>query len=274
MKIVVDAKSWNPVPDLREVFAHRDLFLTLAYRDVRVRYAQTMLGLGWALFQPLATLLIVVLVFGRAVKVDTQGVPYSLFAITGISAWSYFAFVLKESGSSLIGAQEMVRKIYFPRLIIPLSKATVGLIDMGVAVVLMLIVFAVHGRMPAPNALLAIPFLLGIMCAALGVGIWIGALTIRFRDLQHVVPFIVQFGLFATPVAYPAELVTRSLPHWVQVLYFMNPMSGLVEGYRWSLLGGAPPDRLMQVSVVFTGLLLIGGLFYFRSMERYLADLV
>ncbi|MCB0812112.1 MAG: hypothetical protein KDB87_02940, partial [Flavobacteriales bacterium] len=133
MKIVVDAKSWNPVPDLREVFAHRDLFLTLAYRDVRVRYAQTMLGLGWALFQPLATLLIMVLVFGRAVKVDTQGVPYSLFAITGISAWSYFAFVLKESGSSLIGAQEMVRKIYFPRLIIPLSKATVGLIDMGVA---------------------------------------------------------------------------------------------------------------------------------------------
>ena len=153
MKIVVDAKSWNPVPDLREVFAHRDLFLTLAYRDVRVRYAQTMLGLGWALFQPLATLLIMVLVFGRAVKVDTQGVPYSLFAITGISAWSYFAFVLKESGSSLIGAQEMVRKIYFPRLIIPLSKATVGLIDMGVAVVLMLIMFAVHGRMPAAQRL-------------------------------------------------------------------------------------------------------------------------
>lgn len=274
MRIVVDAKSWNPIPDLRELFSHRDLFLTLAYRDIRVRYAQTVLGLAWAVFQPLVTLLVLVLVFGRAVKVDTFGVPYPLYAVTGVSAWSYFSFVLKESGSSIIGAQEVVRKIYFPRLIIPLSKATVGLIDLAVALGVMLIMFPIHGYLPGPQALLAIPYLLGIMCAALGVGIWVSALTIRFRDLQHVVPFVIQFGLFATPIAYPAALVTKAFPTWVQVVYFLNPMAGLVEGYRWSLLGVGEPGPLMLVSMATTVLLLVSGLFYFRSMERYLADLV
>lgn len=274
MRIEVDAKAWSPFPDLRELVAHRDLFLTLAYRDIRVRYAQTFLGFSWALFQPMATLLIMVLVFGRAVKVDTMGVPYPLFAITGISAWAYFAYVLKESGSSIIGAQEIVRKIYFPRIIIPVSKATVGLVDLTVALMVMLFMFAYYGEMPGPNVLLSLVYLMGIMMAALAVGIWVSALTIRFRDLQHVVPFLIQFGLFATPVAYPTELVTKALPLWVQVIYFMNPMAGLIEGYRWCLLGIGDPGGLCMISVVSTLMLAVTSLLYFRSVERFIADLV
>jgi lipopolysaccharide transport system permease protein len=274
MRIEVDAKRWKPIPDLRELLAHRDLFLTLAYRDIRVRYSQTFLGLAWALVQPLATLVIMVLVFGRAVKVDTAGLPYSLFAITGISAWAYFAYVLKESGSSIIGAQEMVRKIYFPRIIIPLSKATVGLVDLSVALLVMAALFLYHGVSPGPNVWLALPFLVGIMLASVSTGIWISALTIRFRDLQHVVPFLIQFGLFVTPVAYPAQLVSKSLPKWAQVLYFANPMAGLIEGYRWSLLGVGDPGGPCFISYGMTIILAIGGLLYFRSVERFIADLV
>jgi lipopolysaccharide transport system permease protein len=274
MRIEVDAKAWSPFPDFRELLAHRDLFLTLAYRDIRVRYAQTFLGFSWALFQPLATLLIMVLVFGRAVKVETMGVPYPLFAITGISAWAYFAYVLKESGSSIIGAQEVVRKIYFPRMIIPLSKATVGLVDLSVALGVMMVMFAYYGVMPGANALLALVYLLGIMLAALAVGIWISALTIRFRDLQHVVPFLIQFGLFATPVAYPAELVTKALPKWAQVIYFINPMSGLIEGYRWCLLGVGAPGGLCMISIASTVILAVTSLLYFRFVERFIADMV
>jgi lipopolysaccharide transport system permease protein len=274
LRTVVDARSWNPVPDLWELIAYRDLFVTLTYRDIRVRYAQTMLGLGWALVQPLATLVVLVLVFGRAMKVDSGGVPYPLFAVAGVTAWTYFAFVLKESGSSIIGAQEMVRKIYFPRLIIPLNKATVGLVDLAVALLVMLVMFPLYGWKPEARMLLAIPFLLGIMGAALGVGIWVSALTIRFRDLQHVVPFVVQFGLFATPVAYPSALVVAKLPGWLQVVYFLNPMAGLIEGYRWSLLGVGDPGGLCQVSIASAVVLFITGLLYFRSMERTVADLV
>jgi lipopolysaccharide transport system permease protein len=274
MRIEVDAKRWKPIPDLRELLAHRDLFLTLAYRDIRVRYAQTFLGFAWALVQPLATLLIMVLVFGRAVKVDTAGLPYSLFAITGISAWAYFAYVLKESGNSIIGAQEMVRKIYFPRIIIPLSKAAVGLVDLSVALLVMGALFVYHRVAPGPNVLLAIPYLLGIMMASVSTGIWISALTIRFRDLQHVVPFLIQFGLFITPVAYPAQLVSKALPQWAQVLYFLNPMAGLIEGYRWSLLGVGEPGGLCLISIAATVVLAVSSLLYFRSVERFIADLV
>lgn len=271
---MVDTRRWSPLPDLGELIAYRDLFITLTYRDIRVRYAQTILGLGWALLQPLATLVVLVLVFGRAVQVDTGGAPYPLFAIAGVSAWTYFGFVLKESGSSIIGAQDMVRKIYFPRLIIPLNKAVVGLVDLFVVILVMATMFVIYDIRPSYNALLAIPYLAVIMITALGAGIWVSALTIRFRDLQHVVPFIVQFGLFATPVAYPSELVTRSLPQSLQFMYFLNPMAGLIEGYRWSLLGTGEPNEFIGISVIAGGVLFLTGLLYFRSMERTLADLV
>lgn len=274
MKIVVDAKAWRSLPNIRELIDHRDLFLTLAYRDIRVRYAQTLLGLLWALVQPLATLIILTLVFGRAVKVDTGNIPYPLFAVTGVSAWTYFSFVLKESGSSIIGAQEVVRKIYFPRLIIPLSKAAVGLMDLVVALVLMAALFVYYGQTPHWGMALALVYLLGIIIASLGVGLWVSALTIRFRDLQHVVPFAIQFGLFVTPVAYPAASVTSTLPYWAQVLYFINPMAGLVEAYRWALLGIGDPGGLCYISFFVTFILFVTGVLYFRRMERTVADMI
>jgi lipopolysaccharide transport system permease protein len=274
MRISVDANHWKVVPDLRELFAHRDLFLTLAIRDLKVRYAQTVLGLAWAVVQPLATLIIMTLIFGRAVRVDTGGTPYPLFAIVGISAWGYFAFVIKESGGSIIGAQEIVRKIYFPRLIIPLSKAAVGLMDLLVALVMMVCLFLWYGIAPGTHAVAAPLYLLLIIVFALGIGIWISALTIRFRDLQHVVPFMIQFGLFVTPVAYPSSAITASLPHWAQVLYFLNPMAGVVEGWRWSILGVGDPGGLGWLSLASGGILFFSSFIYFRSMERVVADLV
>jgi lipopolysaccharide transport system permease protein len=274
MRIEVDARKWRWLPDLTELWTHRDLLATLAMRDIRVRYAQTRLGLLWALVQPLVTLGIMVLVFHRAAKVDTAPVPYVLFAMSGITAWTYFAFVLKESGASLIGAQEMVRKIYFPRLVIPLSKSMVGLMDLLVALLLLGLMFAMHGVMP-PGRVLWLPvFLLGILMAGVGVGIWVSALTIRFRDLQHVIPVLVQLGLFITPVAYPAELVTDALPAAGQVAYFLNPMAGLTEGFRWSLLGTGTLGWPCAISVAMSVVLLLTGLVYFRSMERVVADLI
>lgn len=273
-RIEVDSRSKRLLPDLRELVQYRDLFLTLAYRDLRVRYAQTALGLLWAFFQPLMTLAVLSLIFGRAVRVDTTGIPYPLFAITGITVWSYFSFVLKESGNSIIGAQEVVRKIYFPRLIIPLSKASLGLVDMLVAFLVLLILFLWYGIVPSANAWLAIPYVLGVMFAGIGLGIWVCALTIRFRDLQHVIPFFIQFGLFASPVAYPADTVKASLPMWGQVLYFLNPMAGLVEGFRWCLLGMGDPGGLCLLSWGTTLFFLFTGFIYFRRMERVVADLV
>jgi len=274
MQIKVHAKKWGWLPDLSELFAYRDLLITLTYRDLRVRYAQTTLGLVWAIVQPLMTLVVLTLIFGRAVQVETAGIPYPLFAITGISAWTYFAFVLKESGGSLIASQEMVRKIYFPRLIIPLSKASVGLVDLVVALLIMAVLFAYYGIAPQGRAVLVLLYLLGIMASALGIGIWVSALTIRFRDLQHVVPFVVQFGLFVTPVAYSAETVTKNLPKWAETAYFINPMAGLIEGYRWALLGVGDPGGLCWVSFVSSLCIFITAFIYFRRMERSVADLI
>lgn len=274
MRIEVDAKRWQWLPDLREFFAYRDLFLVLAYRDLQVRYAQTFLGIVWAMVQPAATLLVMTLVFGRAVGVDTSGLPYPLFAITGISAWTYFAFVMKESGGSLIASQEMVRKIYFPRLLVPVSKSAVGITDLLVALIFMVILFVYYGIKPETHIILAMLYLLGIMISALGVGIWVSALTIRYRDLQHVVPFAIQIGLFVTPVAYTAGTVTQDLPNWMQALYFLNPMAGLIEGYRWCLIGVGDPGGWCWLSFVSSAVLLFTSFIYFRSMERVVADLI
>jgi lipopolysaccharide transport system permease protein len=274
MRIEVDAKRWRWLPDLREFYAYRDLFLVLAYRDLQVRYAQTVLGIVWAVVQPCATLVVMTLVFGRAVGVDTSGIPYPLFAITGISAWTYFAFVMKESGGSLIASQEMVRKVYFPRLLVPVSKSAVGITDLVVALAVMVVLFFHYGMAPEPHIVLALFYLFGIMISALGVGIWVSALTIRYRDLQHVVPFAIQLGLFLTPVAYTAGAVTGNLPGWMQAVYFLNPMAGLIEGYRWCLLGVGDPGGWCWLSFVSSAVLLLSSFVYFRKMERVVADLL
>ncbi|MDT8412160.1 MAG: ABC transporter permease [Vicingaceae bacterium] len=270
----VDASDNALALNLKELFRYKDLFWVLAYRDLRVRYAQTFLGLLWALIQPLTTLIIVSVVFGRFVKVETGGVPYPVFAVIGISLWTYFSFVLSQSGGSVIGAQEMVKKIYFPRLVIPLSKAVVGFVDFGVALLLLIGLFFYYRIIPSSNIVFLPLFLILTIISSLAVGIWLSALTIRYRDFQYVVPFFVQFGLYLTPIAYPTDIVVSNLPNWATFLFYLNPMAGIVEGFRWSLLGGTAPMGYFWISIVFVFILFISGLYYFRKIERVMADII
>lgn len=273
-KLVVDADKKGLQLNLKELFAYKDLFLILAYRDLRVRYAQTFLGLFWAFIQPAATLLIFTVVFGKAVKVDTGDIPYPVFAISGMSAWAYFSFVLNQSGNSIIGAQEMVKKIYFPRLVIPLSKALVGFVDFAISFLLIIAIMVFYGVMPSAQVIFLPLFILLTIISSLGVGVWLSALTIRYRDFQHIVPFLVQFGLYATPIGYPAEVIIDNLPKWGVVLFYLNPMAGIVEGFRWSILGMGSPSGYAYISFAVMGLLFVTGLFYFKRVEKVMADIV
>jgi len=274
MKTIIEANTSALRLNIRELIQYKDLFLILAYRDLRVRYAQTFLGLFWAFIQPAATLLIFTVVFGRAIRVDTGGIPYPLFAISGMAAWAYFSFVLNQSGNSIIGAQEMVKKIYFPRLVIPLSKAMVGFVDFFVALLMIFALCLFYGHVP-PMQILFLPlFILLTVITALAIGIWLSALTIRYRDFQHIVPFMVQFGLYATPVGYPAELIINNLPKWAVILFYLNPMAGVVEGFRWSILGGSAPHAYAYISFGVMLVLFVSSLYYFRRVERVMADIV
>lgn len=272
--IRVDASDSTLKLNLKELFRYKDLFWVLAYRDLRVRYAQTFLGLLWAFIQPLSTLLIISVVFGRFVKVDTGGIPYPVFAIIGVSLWTYFSFVLTQSGGSVIGAQEMVKKIYFPRLIIPLSKAVVGFVDFGVAILLLIGLFFYYGIIPSSNIVFLPIFLILTLISSLAVGIWLSALTIRYRDFQYIIPFFVQFGLYITPVAYPTDVVVNNLPSWASFLFYLNPMAGIIEGFRWCLLGGVAPNGYFWVSISIVFILFISGIYYFRKIERVMADII
>jgi lipopolysaccharide transport system permease protein len=270
---IIDADHKSIVPDFKELYRYRDLFLTLTWRDFRVRYAQTTIGLLWAILQPVVTLLILSLVFGRFVGVKTD-VPHILFTVTGMSIWTYFSYVMTNSGNSIIANQGMVKKIYFPRMIIPLSKAVVGFIDFGISLLIMIVLMIYYGIVPSSNVWLAPAFLLLGVLAALSVGIWLSALSVRFRDFQHVVPFMVQMGLYITPIAYPAEFATQQLPKWASTLYFLNPMAGVVQGFRWAMFGGEAPGNLIYVSVLMVLIILISGLFYFKKVEDEMADYV
>jgi len=273
-KIIIQSSKGIPKLDLKELIQYKDLFLLLAYRDYRVRYAQTFLGFLWAFIQPFATLLIFIVVFSKAAKVDTGDIPYPLFAICGMAGWTFFAFVLSNSGNSIVGAQQMIQKIYFPKLIIPMAKAIVGFVDFGIAFIFIIIICIYYQFVPSSNIIFLPIYIIMTVFAALTVGIWLSALTIRFRDFQHVVPFLVQFGLYATPIGYPAELITNSLPKWASFIYFLNPMAGVVEGFRWSILGGNLPNEYSYISFSVTIILFILGLFYFKKVEEIMADIV
>ena len=272
-KKIIDASSKKVFPDLKEIFRYKDLFYTLTWRDFRVRYAQTTIGFLWAILQPVVTLLILTLVFGRFVGVKTE-VPHILFTVAGMSIWSYFSYVMTNSGSSIIASQGMVKKIYFPRLIIPLSKAIVGFIDFGISLLIMVVLMIYFGITPSSNIWFAPLFIIMGIVAALGVGIWLSALTVRYRDFQHVVPFIVQIGLYITPIAYPAEFAVKQLPEWAATIYYLNPMAGVVQGFRWSVFGNEAPGDLLYVSIGIIVLIFISGMAYFSKVEDEMSDYV
>lgn len=256
---------------LGEVWRYRELLAFLAWRDISVRYKQTALGVAWAVLQPVATVLVFTLVFSGMTASADIAAPYPLFALCGLVPWQLFAYAVSQSSQSLVNSERLLTKVYFPRLVIPIASVGAGLADFGVAALAVVIAMVVYGAAPGWSAVAAPLFIAQAVAAALGVGLWLSALNVQYRDVRFVVPFLTQFWLFATPVAYPSTVIAEP---WRAVLA-LNPMAGAVEGLRWTLLGGPAPDPLwLALSATITVTVLVGGLVYFRHMERGFADRV
>ena len=258
-------------PALRDVWQYRELLFYLVWRDIKVRYKQTWLGAAWAVIQPFLTMVVFSVFFGALAGLPSDGLPYPLFTYTALLPWQLFAFALTESSNSLVNNQRLIAKIYFPRLVIPVSAALPGLVDFSIAFVVLLGMMLFYG-MPLTLRILILPLLILLtIIAALSLGLWLAALNVKYRDVRYVIPFIVQLGFFLTPIAYSSTLV----PERLQPLYALNPMVGVVEGFRWALLGSqAPAGVLLLISAVVALLVLAGGLLYFRYMEDTFADLL
>jgi lipopolysaccharide transport system permease protein len=266
-----------PRLSLRELWLYRDLLYTFAQRDVKVRYKQTALGAAWAILQPAMTMVVFTIFFGNLAGVGSDGLPYPLFSYAGLLPWTFFAQGVSQASDSLVGSANLVRKVYFPRLVIPAASVVGGLVDFAIAFVVLGVLMAWYGVAPGSTVVFVPVFLLLAFVTALGVGTWLSALNVQFRDVKYVLPFFIQLWLFVTPVIYPASRVAAKLkqmgvPVWI---YGLNPMAGVVEGFRWSLLGsGTRPGPVVLVSAAMSLLLLVSGAFYFRRMERTFADVV
>ncbi len=262
--------GWNSL-HLNEVWAYRELLYFMVWRDVKVRYKQTVLGAAWALIQPLFTMIVFSVFFGRLAKMPSDGIPYPLFALAALVPWTFFAQGLIQSSDSLVGNQNLIRKIYFPRLVIPISVVSGAVIDFALGFVMLgCMMIAYHVKL-TPRILLLPGFVLLAYVTALSVGLWLSSLNVKYRDVKYVVPFLTQFWMFSTPIAYSSSLLKEP---W-RTLYGLNPMTGVVEGFRWALLGAhTAPGPMLIVSSTVCVLLLVGGAFYFRRMERTFADVV
>ncbi len=255
----------------REIWQYRELLYFLAWRDIKVRYKQTILGASWAVLQPFLTMIVFSVFFGWLAKMPSDGVPYPLFAYTALLPWQLFAFALNESGNSLVNSQRLISKVYFPRLVVPIAAVIAGVLDFAIAFVVLLVMLLFYGFPLTINILVLPIFVLLAILTALAAGLWLSALNVVYRDVRYVIPFLTQFWLFLTPVAYPASLV----PEKLQPVYALNPMVGVVEGFRWALLGTAgKPGVMVLVSTLATLVLLIGGLIYFKRMEAFFADVI
>ena len=256
---------------LGELWAARELMYFLVWRDVKVRYKQTALGASWAIIQPVMAMLIFTIFFGRLAKMPSAGIPYPLFAYCGLLPWQLFSFALTESSNSLVNNKSLITKVYFPRLVIPAAAVFAGLVDFCIAFVILIAMMIFYGVMPSAR-ILALPLLVAFaVITALTVGLWLSALNVKYRDVRYVIPFLTQFWLLATPIAYPSDLV----PARYRFLLGLNPMAGVIEGFRWALLGADTSiGPLMIGSVVVVAVALVGGVAYFRSMEKHFADLL
>ena len=268
--LIRPSKGWVPF-NLRDLWEYRELLYFLVWRDVKVRYKQTALGAAWAILQPCLTMIAFSVFFGRLAGIPSDGIPYPIFTFTALLPWQLFSHALIESSNSLVTNERLITKVYFPRLVIPMSAVLAGLVDFGIAFGVLVVMMFFFGIVPT-TAILTLPFFILLAIAtALAVGLWLSALNVQYRDVRYVIPFLTQFWLFATPIAYSSNLVPEPWRAW----YGLNPMAGVVEGFRWALLGktGGTP-ALLIVSTVIVGVLLISGLAYFRRMERTFADVV
>jgi lipopolysaccharide transport system permease protein len=256
---------------LGELWQYRELLYFLTWRDIKVRYKQTALGAAWAIIQPFFTMVVFSLFFGKLGKIPSDGVPYPIFSFAALVPWTFFATGLSQSANSLVGSANMIQKVYFPRLVIPISTVFAAAVDFLLAFVVLLLMMLYYHIVPTINVLWLPLFVLLALVTSLGVGLWLSAMNVQFRDIKYVVPFITQFWMFATPIAYPSSL----LPQPWRTVYGLNPMVGVVEGFRWALLGtkGAP-GPIIAASSVAALILLVTGAFYFRRMEKTFADVV
>ena len=259
--------------NLRDLWRYRELIYFMIWRDVKVRYKQTLLGAAWAIIQPVLTMIVFTFLFGRIAKLPTDGdIPYPIFSYTALLPWGLFVAALNQASRSLTSNQNMVTKIYFPRLVLPLSSILSGLVDFVIAFVILIGLMIYYQAAPSIHIIWALPFfLLLTIITALGVALWLSAINVQYRDVNYALPFMTQFWLFVTPVAYSSNLISDK---W-QLIYSLNPMAGVVNGFRWALLGvGNGPDTGLWVSIGVALILLVSGLFYFRNMEKTFADTI
>lgn len=268
--VIRPSRGWVAI-DLREFWAYRELLFFLTWRDIKVRYKQTALGAAWALLQPILTMVVFSVFFGRLAKMPSDGIPYPLFALSGLIPWQLFSYALSQSSNSVVANKNLVSKVYFPRLIVPMAAVLSGLVDFAIAFAALLVMMFHYGFAPGP-AIIAIPFAITLtVITALAIGLWLSALNVRYRDVQYTIPFLTQFWMFVTPIAYPASLV----PERFRVFFGINPMSGVVECFRWALFGRASVSTsLIALSTVVVVITFAGGVAYFRKVERTFADLV
>ena len=257
--------------DLREIWAYRELLAFLVWRDIKVRYKQTVLGASWALIQPVMSMIIFSVIFGRFAKIPSDGLPYPIFVFAGLLPWTYFAQSLSLSSLSIVSSASLVTKIYFPRLIIPLASVAVPIVDFFLSFTVLIGMMAYYGIVPSWHIVFFPFFLLFALATALGTGLWLSALNVRYRDVPFIIPFIAQLWMYASPVIYPVSLVHG---HW-RLILSLNPMVGVIDGFRWALLGqGQLRVTVLLTSVVVGVIMVLSGLNYFRRVERYFADII
>lgn len=268
--VIKPSSGWAPL-NFQEIWAYRELIYFLTWRDVKVRYKQTALGIAWAVIQPLALMIVFSVFFGHLAKVPSDGLPYPIFALAGLLPWQLFARALSECSNSLVVNERLITKVYFPRLIVPLSAVLSGVVDFFLALLVLIGLMLYYG-VAVGSAIWTLPFFTALLFgAALAVGLWLSALNVRYRDVRYAVPFLIQIWLFVSPVAYPTSIV----PAVWRSFYGLNPMVGIIEGFRWALLGsGEGVIPLSAISGIVIGLLLIGGAYYFRRTEKTFADFV
>ncbi len=268
--LIKPTRGWAAL-NLRDLWHYRELLYFMTWRDVKVRYKQTAIGAAWAVLQPFLTMVVFSVIFGRLAKVPSDGVPYPVFSFSALLPWTFFATAITQAGTSLVTNINLVSKVYFPRLIVPTAGVLVGIVDFAVAFVVLFGMMLFYGIVPG-IAVLTLPlFVLLAFMTALGISLWLSALNVKYRDIRYTIPFLTQFWLFVTPVAYPSSMI----PEQWRLLYGLNPMAGVVEGFRWALLGSErAPGGMILVSAAVVVVLFVGGLFYFRRMEREFADVI
>jgi lipopolysaccharide transport system permease protein len=268
--VIENKKGFNLNERIKELYNYRELLWTLAYRDFKVKYAQTILGLLWAVIEPLVTAVLLSLIFNKIAKATTGGVNPVLFGLSGMVVWNYFSNVIIQGSSSLILTHNMVTKIYFPRILIPSSKTIAALPDLGIAFIFTLVFYFIYWDEYTLNTLIIPVFLLLTVLASLGLAIWVSALNIRFRDFQHLIPFLTRIGLFLTPIAY----TTSEIPAEYRWMFFLNPMTGVIEGIRWALFGFPMEIYYFSISMAVILVLFITGFYFFNRLEKNIADII